>query len=222
MFAPIALFADCAGTLEVGDATEVRARTTQQSANAAGGTAPATTGAGLDLYTQPMLTAHVTDRIWAYDLIYRPSLIFQNLQSDSPQLLTIHSGSATVAWRQPRVRLALTEDASYGSYNSANILPPSVPGAMGGVMPPPQLSPSPKTISFLCNDNHHDARSSDRPPELAHAEHGVHGTRRSRRRFTRGASRAVWPPSRRTVRVCPQPFRSGNNGRIRTGRRVAR
>ncbi len=154
MLAPIVLFADCAGTLDVGDATEVRARTTQQSTSGAGG--GATTGAGLDVYTQPTLTAHLTDRIWAYDITYRPSFTFQDLQSSS-QLLAIHTGNATVAWRERRVRLSLGEDASYGSYNSANILPPSGPSASAGTptptgaaMPPQvQLSPSPRTITYL-------------------------------------------------------------------------
>jgi hypothetical protein len=179
MLAPIVLLADYSGTLQVADLTEVRARTTDQSgASAPAGTTtttavPAAKTQGsyfsLDVFTQPQLHLHVKSRVWDYDLEYRPSMtlpdletgtfcsvkpVTTSLQPTCSQPSVLHIGSAGVSWHDRRVRLSVTENASYGQFNSAYLQTPSVPttpttpGAPP-TAPPGQLAPAPQTITYL-------------------------------------------------------------------------
>jgi hypothetical protein len=151
----VVLAADYAGTLEVAERTEARARATQQ---------PSTPGSaslvgGVDLFAQPQLRAHVDDRRWELTLGYMPSLTLSDLEANVSPLI-LHTGSAGVRWHDRSVRVTLSEDATYGTFNSANLVAPTAPttpaqlsnaptAAPAGPAAAIQPTPAPTTITLL-------------------------------------------------------------------------
>jgi hypothetical protein len=137
----VVLAADYAGTLEVAERTEVRARATQQ-------TGSASPPGGVDVLAQPQLRAHADDRRWELTLGYMPSLTLTDLEA-SASALVLHTGGAAVRWHDRSVRVGLTEDAVYGTFNSANLVAPNAPTqvsnapAAAPAAPPTAIQPTP-------------------------------------------------------------------------------
>jgi hypothetical protein len=127
------LAADYAGTLELAAVSEVRARTTSVVSG------PGNTVLAFDFYTEPQIRASVTDRHWEYTLRYLPGLTLADFFNEwSPQFF--ETGSAGVAWHDRAVRLAVTEDATHGIFNSAYLLSPAA--ASGQPQSAPIVSPA--------------------------------------------------------------------------------
>jgi hypothetical protein len=197
MLTPPLLLADYAGYVDVSDRSELRLRVTQQLTNpavaavmaqgnggptqapvvqpAAGPTPPQV---GVDFYTQPQVRLRLTNRSFEYIFAYTPALTVTDLQLGSGAATQfLHIGEVGVAWRASRqVTITVLEDATYGTFNSANILPvggatflgaapttggtqPPAPAA-GGATPPPapvtgmnvaplQAAPAPVTITLV-------------------------------------------------------------------------
>jgi hypothetical protein len=152
MLFPPVLLADFAEYVDVSDRSEARARTTQQTsapivvpANPnpmpANGMQPAQTAQpvvqtnntqfGVDFYTQPQLRLRMTDRVWTFTFGYLPSLTIDDIEL-GPTLDLFHTGFVGAAWHNRTVTLALTESATYGRFNSANVLPGGVAAAAAG------------------------------------------------------------------------------------------
>ncbi len=161
MLVSVLIAAQYIGTLEVGNRTEVRARATQTETP---GVPPQGVVYGVDLMEQPAVHARLTDRRWEYDLAYTPMLTLPDVENgiqltlsppldatNASQLLQI--GRAGVAWHDRIVRLSVTEDVTYGSFNSANLVPlaqaSQAATSTGAGAPPVQLSPAPQTIQTL-------------------------------------------------------------------------
>jgi hypothetical protein len=112
------LLADYAGTVEVADRVEVHARETQGAQK----------NPAFDVVDLATLRARITDRRWEYAAAYTPSFTAPDLELGwNPQLL--HAGMLGVGWHDRRVRLTLTESASYGVQNTAFLA--AVQPAMG-------------------------------------------------------------------------------------------
>lgn len=160
MLPPAVLIADYAGTLEVLDRTEARVRTTKALSPAAGQTQAPDVTAGLDLFTQPQLRARLRDRHWDFVLGYMPSVSVLDLENgvqlDNLQLLNV--GTASIGWHDCGLRIAVSEEASYGTFNSAYIAqsaPSTQPVASGASAPAPAAATAtspilvtPQTITF--------------------------------------------------------------------------
>ena len=152
------LIADYAGTLEVLDRSEARARTTKAFSSASGQTQAQDVTFGVDLFTQPLVRARVTDRHWDYTLGYMPSFTLPDIEGGL-SFQSLHVGTASIGWRDRGVRIAVTEEASYGSFNSAYLAQPaqSAPSSQPaqGTTATPQAAASispilaaPQTIRF--------------------------------------------------------------------------
>jgi hypothetical protein len=159
MFAPLALAADVAATLDLSDRMEVRARSLQQSATAAPATGAGTAALGIDLANTANVQLRAQDRRWDYYVTYGAALVLPDVElgvTAQPSQFA----SMGVGWHERRVRLALREDGTYAIQNSAYLLPtsatpPAAPaqGMMGMPAPtptPPALTtaPAPKTITL--------------------------------------------------------------------------
>jgi hypothetical protein len=157
------LLADYAGYVEVSDRSELQFRTTRQlstpvtppSATATAGAGPAITVAtvptaalenyGLDFFTQPRLRVRMTNRRLEFDFSYLPSLTVTDAELVSgADVQILNAASAAAAWHADRqVTVTLSEDGTYGRYNSATLTPvPGVnaatgPTTTGGTPAPP-------------------------------------------------------------------------------------
>jgi len=128
-----------AGTAELSDRVEVRVRDTSGAV-------------GVDLVDLPAARIDITNRRWEYLLDYRVNAMLPDLQLGvSPQLLQM--GDLGVSWRDRRIRVGITEYASYGQQNSAYLLvgtpaaaapAPTVTPVGGG----PQLLAQPQTLLY--------------------------------------------------------------------------
>jgi hypothetical protein len=145
MLAP-AILAAYAGTLEVGDTTEVRVRTTRTEGVPVG---PGSPPVDLDFVTQPRAYAHMADRRWDFGLGVSTMLTVPDMQegltpSSTPGVTTgpqlYNFLNAAVGWHERTVRLGATEDLSYGLFNSGYLAPLSATGQSTG-----QTSPQPST-----------------------------------------------------------------------------
>ena len=106
MIGALVLVAAYAGTVELSERTEVRARVVQGFPVA------------YDAVTTPTARALLSDRRWSYTASYSPTLSLQDLQA-SVTPLVLNVGTLAAAWRERTARLTLREDASYGSQNTA-------------------------------------------------------------------------------------------------------
>jgi hypothetical protein len=141
LFAAAYVLADTAyaGTATLSDRFEVRGRDTAGVL-------------GVDLADVPTAHLGVTNRRWEYTLDYSALAILPDVELGvSPQLL--QSGDIGVSWRNRRVRIGLTEYATYGQSNSTYLLggpattvvQPVTPTPVGGG---PQLLAQPATLLF--------------------------------------------------------------------------
>src|SRR5271165_6493992 len=105
MHAPVVLVADYAGTFQVDDTTELRARVTQPTG--VGSTGQPIDG-GIDFFTQPGAHVRITDRRWEYTLGYMPSLVVPILSLVPESYRLLHSGNAAIAWHDRTVRIGVT------------------------------------------------------------------------------------------------------------------
>ncbi|MDP9035922.1 MAG: hypothetical protein M3O50_14065 [Myxococcota bacterium] len=161
MLPPAVLIADYAGTLEVLDRSEARARATKQLSSTQDLTG------GLDLFTQPLVRANVRDRHWEYVVSYMPSLTVLDLESgyNSQNVQLLNVGTASIGWRDRGVRVVVSEEATYGTYNSVAQPPQSAQSGQaagqatgqgaGTATVPATVTPTspilltPQTITFL-------------------------------------------------------------------------
>jgi hypothetical protein len=126
MIAAAVLAADIAGTLELGDTSEVRVRSTP-ALGSSGVTAPGTAPArGIDFFTRPDVHLTATDRRWDYSVLYAASFIAPDLEAGfTPQLLQL--GSVRLGWHDRTVSLGVQQDGTYGIENSAYLVPTTTP-----------------------------------------------------------------------------------------------
>jgi hypothetical protein len=130
LFAAAYVLADTAyaGTANLSNRSEVRGRDTSGVL-------------GVDLADVPSAHIGVTNRRWEYQLDYSANVILPDVEHGvSPQLLQL--GDLGVSWHNRRVRIGLTEYATYGEQNSAYLLggapasaavaPPTVTPVGGG------------------------------------------------------------------------------------------
>jgi hypothetical protein len=113
---PLSAAAD--GVFTLSDRTEARARVPD----------PTTTTQGLGLDLDTVLDAHA---VWTahdatYTLANRPHLSLIDFNKSAIQATLLDNAQASADWRWPRVRLRVSEDASYGvtSFQSVTVLPP--------------------------------------------------------------------------------------------------
>lgn len=138
-------FQGFAGTLDVSNKTEIRARATQ-------GAPPP--NPSLDVADGPVARLRLTDRRWDFTLGYSALALLPDLEIGvSPQLL--QSGDARVAWHDRHVSIRLSELATYGDLNSSYLLgggpAPPVPPTITTVTPAGngvQALPAPTTIQY--------------------------------------------------------------------------
>jgi hypothetical protein len=141
MLTPPLLLADYAGYVDVSDRSAVGAATNVQLT--APGPQPAGLGGpqfGVDAFTQGQLRVRMTNRRVEWTLAYLPSLTFTNLQlgTGADPLLLMHAGHVGVAWLADRgVTVTVAEDATYGRFNSANVLAIGVGAPVAAATPPP-------------------------------------------------------------------------------------
>ena len=129
------LLADYAGTVDLSDRFETRARET----------AGAIKNPGFDLVDTGTVRAHLFDRRWDFTLAYLPTLTLPDLELGwTPQIL--QSGELSAAWHTRRLRLSLTETATYGFENTAYL--PAVQGAVGGAPAAFPTLTAPTNIEF--------------------------------------------------------------------------
>jgi hypothetical protein len=156
MIATAVLAADVAATLDLSDRSEVRARATPPFGTS-GAAAPAagTAAVGVDVVTRPEAHLAAKDRRWDYNLGYSLSLIAPDLETAfTPQVLQL--GSASIAWHDRLVRVAVAQDVTYGIENSALLLPttptaPTTPATPTTPAQPPipvQTAPQPGTLTY--------------------------------------------------------------------------
>src|SRR5438270_13209636 len=99
MLATTVIVAEYAGTLDVSDRSEVRARTTRQTRNPQGVTTPLPdTILGFDFSTAPRAAFVLADRRWRYSLTYAPTFVLPDLQSPIIVPQFINAGSAAIVW----------------------------------------------------------------------------------------------------------------------------
>jgi hypothetical protein len=108
MIAAALVLAAYAGTVEVADRTEIRARATQGLPVA------------FDAVTIPSARAAILERQWSYTGLYAPTLTLQDMQA-SVTPVVLHAGSLAVAWHDRIARVTLREEATYGRQNTANL-----------------------------------------------------------------------------------------------------
>lgn len=112
-----------AGTTELSNRVEARGRDTAGSV-------------GVDLVDVPRAHIDVTNRRWEYLFDYVANAVLPDLELGvSPQLLQI--ADVGVAWRSRRIRVGVTEYATYGEQNSAYLLG----GVPTAAAPAPTLTP---------------------------------------------------------------------------------
>lgn len=108
MIAAALVLAAYAGTVEVADRTEIRARVTQDLPLA------------FDAVTIPSARVAITDRRWSYTAGYAPTLTLQDMQASLTPVV-LHTGSLGVAWHDRIARVTLREEATYGKQNTTNL-----------------------------------------------------------------------------------------------------
>jgi hypothetical protein len=112
-----------AGTADLSNRTEVRGRDAQGVV-------------GVDLVDVPSARVDVTNRRWDYRLDYSVVAMLPDVELGiSPQLMQL--GDLGISWRNRRVRIGLTEYATYGEQNSSYLLG----GPSASVVPPPTVTP---------------------------------------------------------------------------------
>jgi hypothetical protein len=148
MIATVALAADVAATLDLSDRSEVRTRSTPQlgASGAAGTSSGAAAPFGVDLLTRPEARLRTTDRRWDCSFGYSASLVVPDVELGfAPQVLQL--GNAAVTWHDRLVRVTVQEDATYGTENSAFLLP-TVQTTPGQPPPAAQAAPAPATLTY--------------------------------------------------------------------------
>jgi hypothetical protein len=125
LFAAAYVLADTAyaGTANLSNRVEVRGRDTSGVI-------------GVDLADTPTARVAVTNRRWEYLFDYSASAVLPDLELGvSPQL--IQFGDLGVSWRDRRVRIGLTEYASFGEQNSGYLFG----GVPAAAVPPTTVTP---------------------------------------------------------------------------------
>jgi hypothetical protein len=147
LHAPVVIAADYAGTFEVGETSELRARITSQATGGQAG------GSGMDAYTQPRVRLRVATRdAWEFVLGNAPILTWDNIELGpcSNCITFFDTLDASVGWHDRTVSISLSEYASGGAFNTAvgplpqatpaaAQMPGQMPAQMPMQMPPPQL-----------------------------------------------------------------------------------
>ena len=160
LHAPVVIAADYAGTFEVGDTSELRARLTSQAAAGQPGQS------GIDVYTQPRLRMRVVTRDgWAFIVGNAPIFTWDDIElgACSGCFTFYDTGNASVGWHDRTVSVTLSEDASGGLYNiAAGPLPQAMPMPGQMQMPaqgPPAMPPSqqlvPNQTTFVSSEATH-------------------------------------------------------------------
>jgi hypothetical protein len=154
---PVTLLADYAGTAQLSDTTELRARTTQATDAAGGGAG--NTPLGIDLLLEPSFQSHIGARQWDFDLGLAPLFIFPDLEQgfgcSECQVQTFESGRARIGWHTRRFQVYFSETAAFGFYSSANLLQPTAnlgPASTTGSTGPmtaPGMTAAPTTTPVL-------------------------------------------------------------------------
>lgn len=138
-------FQGFAGTFDVSNRTEIRARATQ-------GAPPP--NPSFDLADGPMARVGVRDRRWEFTLGYSALALLPDVEVGiSPQLL--QSGDVRATWHNRRVRIGVSEFGTYGDLNSGYLLgggpAPPIPPTVTTVTPAGngvQALPAPTTIQY--------------------------------------------------------------------------
>jgi len=169
MIPTVVVVADYAGTLVISDRQDVRPRWTQQAGAIGPGAvqvAPSGTNFGVDLANRPYAVSQATDKHWNFHLEFGPSLTLTDLthQNFDTAFQVLYAGALGVEWHDREVRLALTENASYGKINSSYVFQPGAAPTEAPGQPTqpvntltqatgPQLVPAPVTITFLSSNS---------------------------------------------------------------------
>lgn len=137
MLALAVVFAQHAGTLDLADRTEARARS-----------APGQTAAA-DLATTPSARLAGRSRHWDESIRYAPTFTLRELQRGlNPEIL--QDAGVAVAWHGRRVRLGVSQDGTYGLQNFSYLGPAA---ATSGAAPAPgttpiQLLTAPRSVTY--------------------------------------------------------------------------
>jgi hypothetical protein len=172
MFPGAVLLADYAGTLDVSNRVEVRARVTENPpANLPPIQAPVSSlpvgtpitfgspvvatnlpNLGFDLVDIPTLRLDLKQYDWEYILDYSAFAILPDLELGPPTPQVLQSGDVGIIWQDRRVRLGLTQYGQYGEQNSAYLATPVTTGTSGTTPPvggsTVQLLAAPETVTF--------------------------------------------------------------------------
>lgn len=132
--------ADAAGTIDLSNRTDVRARITQNAT---------TPNPGYDIVDTPMIRLDLATHQWAYSAGYSAMVSAIDIETPTPPLV-VQSADVGATWHNRLARLSLAEYGSYGQTNFTTTGP--LPATTGGVMPPSQptvgLLPQSLTINY--------------------------------------------------------------------------
>src|SRR5262249_14167454 len=136
MLPALLLCADLAGTLDVSDRTELRARV------------PSPIGAAASVDAETAVTArlNLSRRQVSIMLAYMPTLTLWDIESASRVLSLLNGGEGRLEWRGKHASLFLSEAASYGGTSFASFAP--VPGPEGQA-PRIDALPTPRVFQIL-------------------------------------------------------------------------
>lgn len=127
MFVAAILVAQYAGTLDLLDTTRIAGRATQPPPTEFVTRTPGAVVIAADAATAPLAILRLRHRRLDCSLSYAPTFTASDLELGF-NLQTLHAGTASVGWQEGLVRVTLSETATYGRFNSANLYqPPTAP-----------------------------------------------------------------------------------------------
>ena len=113
MLVTAVLLAQYAGTLDISETSRLAARSTQPLPTVPA--PPREIAIAADASLAPVVRLKLSDRRWDWTFAYTPTLAVTDIELPSySQPVGMNVGSASVAWHDRRVRLMLSESASYG------------------------------------------------------------------------------------------------------------
>jgi len=113
------LFAQVAGTLEISNTSRIDARSNQPF-TIAPNPPPREAVIAADAQLAPLARLRLTDRRWDFTLTYSPTFTVTDIElSPYAQPVVLNAGATSIGWHNRRVRVIVSEAASYGLENLA-------------------------------------------------------------------------------------------------------
>jgi hypothetical protein len=148
MIAAAVLLAQYAGTLDLLDTTRVATRATQPRPQLQ--SPPREIALALDLSTSPTARLRMAERRWDWTLSYSPVLTATDVELGADgNLILLHAGVTTFAWRDRFVTVTLSEAGAYGTFNAALLY--QLPAAPGQTTPL-QSAPTATAVDFASSN----------------------------------------------------------------------